>query len=310
MYPDQAFWKNKLAVSQFQEALKSWFNKYGINIQAKTPQFVESTEYSGHTLCMARTTVNKISIAYPIGSQDPNLGASLFELVASAANAPKDTKALEVELSRLLFGVLESEFKSYQVFYDPKSFLTVPQSALLDWSVYKVKQVVQLPFSVGEKEFVIDLPMITAELSSQYNLSMTGYPSKARILVVDDSPTSRKITRHYLNLAGYNQIDECEDGKDALAKITGAMPGFDLVIADWHMPNMTGLEMLKRIRMDIEHKDMKIIFATGERNGEEVKNAIKEGVNGYLVKPFEAESVYRAMKKTAPARPDAVKKAS
>ena len=110
-----------------------------------------------------------------------------------------------------------------------------------------------------------------------------------KILTVDDFSTMRRIVRNILRQLGYNNIVEAEDGAAGLEILQNQE--IDFVISDWNMPNMTGLELLKAIRNDAKLKDLPVLLVTAEALKENVLEAVKAGVNGYIVKPFTAETL-------------------
>lgn len=115
--------------------------------------------------------------------------------------------------------------------------------------------------------------------------------AQMRILVVDDCGATRRIVRRYLEDFGYQRIEEAADGDNAWFKILEAKAPFELVISDWHMPRVTGLDLLRRIRTSKQTANLPVILVTAERKQEEVKKAIELGVNNYLVKPFKPETL-------------------
>jgi two-component system chemotaxis response regulator CheY len=116
-----------------------------------------------------------------------------------------------------------------------------------------------------------------------------------KILVVDDFATMRRIIKNILKQLGYNNIDEADDGSSALAKLkTGK---FDFVITDWNMPNMSGLDLVKAVRADEALKGTPILMVTAEALKENIIEAVKSGVNNYIVKPFTAEVMKEKMDK-------------
>ena len=119
----------------------------------------------------------------------------------------------------------------------------------------------------------------------------------ARILIVDDSMTTRRILKKYLADEGFKNTDEAPDGETAWGKLLGSYPKFSIVFADWHMPNLNGLELLKKIRGNDELKSLPFIMTTGERKKEEVEKAIRAGATSYIVKPFEPQTVYGVLEK-------------
>lgn len=113
--------------------------------------------------------------------------------------------------------------------------------------------------------------------------------SDLKILVVDDSPTMRRILLNTVQKAGYPNFQEAEDGKDALAKLMAG--DFGLLMTDWNMPNMSGLELTEAVRKDAQLKDIPILMITTRNMKEDIVTAIKCGVNGYIVKPFDAKTL-------------------
>ena len=111
----------------------------------------------------------------------------------------------------------------------------------------------------------------------------------ANVLVVDDYNTMRRIIRNLLTQIGFANVDEATDGSDALAKLRDK--NFGLVISDWNMEPMTGLQLLKEVRADARLKGMPFIMITAESKTENVIEAKKAGVNNYIVKPFNADTL-------------------
>ncbi|MDR7343777.1 two-component system chemotaxis response regulator CheY [Pantoea alhagi] len=107
-----------------------------------------------------------------------------------------------------------------------------------------------------------------------------------RFLVVDDFATMRRIVRNLLKDLGYQNVEEAEDGNDAMSKLQ--LSPFDFVISDWNMPNMDGLELLNVIRKDERFKDMPVLMVTAEAKKENIIAAAQAGASGYVVKPFTA----------------------
>jgi two-component system, chemotaxis family, chemotaxis protein CheY len=117
----------------------------------------------------------------------------------------------------------------------------------------------------------------------------------AKILVIDDFATMRRIIKNILKQLGYNDVDEADDGSTGLSKLKSAK--FDFVITDWNMPNMSGLDLVKAIRSDDDLKTMPILMVTAEAMKENIIEAVKSGVNNYVVKPFTAEVMKEKMDK-------------
>ncbi|MBC8277586.1 MAG: response regulator [FCB group bacterium] len=108
-----------------------------------------------------------------------------------------------------------------------------------------------------------------------------------RILVVDDSVTMRKIISKSLKTEGYPDVIEASDGADAMSK----MSGVDLVLLDWNMPVMDGMSFVKEARQSPVFGSVPIIMVTTEGAQKEVLQALKEGVNDYVVKPFKTDTL-------------------
>ena len=112
---------------------------------------------------------------------------------------------------------------------------------------------------------------------------MEGFHLK--LLVVDDSSTMRRIIKNTLNRLGYKDILEGADGVEGWNALD-TNPDIEMLITDWNMPEMNGLELVKKVRADARFADMPIIMVTTEGGKAEVITALKAGVNNYIVKPF------------------------
>lgn len=117
----------------------------------------------------------------------------------------------------------------------------------------------------------------------------------AKILVVDDFSTMRRFIRNILDQLGYREVEEADDGDSALAKLRGTR--FDLVIADWNMPRMNGLDLVKAIRADEGLKSIPVLMVTAEASRENIIEAVKSGVSGYVVKPFSSDVLKEKIEK-------------
>ena len=109
------------------------------------------------------------------------------------------------------------------------------------------------------------------------------------ILVVDDYQTMVRIIRNLLKQLGFDDVDEASDGTGALGKMKSKQYG--LVISDWNMQPMTGYELLKQVRSDEGLRATPFIMVTAESKTENVIAAKKAGVNNYIVKPFNAQTL-------------------
>ena len=107
-----------------------------------------------------------------------------------------------------------------------------------------------------------------------------------KFLVVDDFSTMRRIVRNLLKELGFLNVQEAEDGVDALTKLR-ADP-FDFVVSDWNMPNMTGIELLREIRADARLKHLPVLMVTAEAKKENIIAAAQAGESRELVAPLRA----------------------
>ena len=115
-----------------------------------------------------------------------------------------------------------------------------------------------------------------------------------KILAVDDSATMRRIIVNTLKRAGYTSVIEATDGKDALAKVKIERPGF--IITDWNMPEMDGLTFVSRLREDEDFRDLPVLMVTTRSVKTDIVQAMKAGVNNYIVKPFTPETLIAKIK--------------
>jgi two-component system chemotaxis response regulator CheY len=112
---------------------------------------------------------------------------------------------------------------------------------------------------------------------------------KMPVLVVDDYATMRKIVRQLLKQIGFTNVHEASDGNEALNLMRDG--GIGLVISDWNMEPMTGIELLREVRANPQLKDTPFIMVTAESKTENVVVAKQSGVSNYIVKPFNAETL-------------------
>ncbi|MBF0351860.1 MAG: response regulator [SAR324 cluster bacterium] len=124
------------------------------------------------------------------------------------------------------------------------------------------------------------------------------------ILVVDDSPTMRRVVVKALFDEGLKNVTEADDGTTAWQKMEiprDERDKFQLIILDWNMPKMNGIDFLKKLREDEQYKSIKVLMLTAEAKKDNVLAAIKSGVNGYIVKPFDAKTLIDKLKQMFPA---------
>jgi two-component system, chemotaxis family, chemotaxis protein CheY len=110
-----------------------------------------------------------------------------------------------------------------------------------------------------------------------------------KIVLVDDSPTMRRIIYNCLLKIGFKQIVHAENGLDAITKIKS--DNFDLIITDWNMPGMDGIELVKKLRDMKKYKLIPILMASTKTGKQDIKTAFESGVNDYLIKPFSGKNL-------------------
>ena len=116
-----------------------------------------------------------------------------------------------------------------------------------------------------------------------------------KFLVVDDFSTMRRIIKNLLNDLGYPNVEEADDGKTALPMLQSG--NFDFLITDWNMPGMPGLDLIKAVRADGKLSKMPVLMLTAEAKREQIIEAAQAGVNGYVIKPFTAETLKEKLDK-------------
>jgi len=110
-----------------------------------------------------------------------------------------------------------------------------------------------------------------------------------KILVVDDHESMRRIEKQILNDLGYPNVDMADDGATALPMLMAG--SYDFVITDWNMPQMEGIDLLKSIRADARIGKTPVLLVTAESKKERIVEAAQAGVNDYVVKPFNADTL-------------------
>lgn len=116
-----------------------------------------------------------------------------------------------------------------------------------------------------------------------------------KILVVDDFSTMRRIIKNLLRDLGFTNMEEADDGSTALPMLKSG--NFDFLITDWNMPVMEGIQLLKEIRADPKLADLPVLMVTAEARREQIVLAAEAGVNGYIVKPFTAQTLEQKIAK-------------
>lgn len=116
-----------------------------------------------------------------------------------------------------------------------------------------------------------------------------------KILIVDDFSTMRRIIRNLLRDLGFNNTIEADDGKTAWPVMQAG--SIDLLITDWNMPGMQGIDLLKAVRADPKTNKTPVLMVTAESKKEQIVEAAQAGVNGYIVKPFTAQTLKEKLEK-------------
>ncbi|HPI41439.1 MAG TPA: response regulator [Pseudobdellovibrionaceae bacterium] len=126
------------------------------------------------------------------------------------------------------------------------------------------------------------------------------FPQNTKFLVVDDFATMRKIVKKVLAELGYTNIEEADDGKTAWPMIEAALQKgepYGLVISDWNMPGMTGINLLKQCKTIPQLQAMPFILVTAESEQKHIIEAAKAGVSDYVVKPFNSATLKQKLER-------------
>ena len=110
-----------------------------------------------------------------------------------------------------------------------------------------------------------------------------------KILIVDDFSTMRRIIKNLLRDLGFQNTHEADDGQTALPMLQSG--NFDFLVTDWNMPGMQGIDLLKAVRADSKLSSLPVLMVTAESKREQIVEAAQAGVNGYIVKPFTAQTL-------------------
>lgn len=116
-----------------------------------------------------------------------------------------------------------------------------------------------------------------------------------KFLVVDDFSTMRRIIKNLLNELGYHDIEEADDGTTALPLLRAG--SFDVLITDWNMPGLPGIELLRQVRADPKLSKLPVLMLTAEAKREQIVEAAQAGVSGYVIKPFTAQTLAEKLDK-------------
>ena len=116
-----------------------------------------------------------------------------------------------------------------------------------------------------------------------------------KILVVDDFSTMRRIIKNLLRDIGFTNVTEADDGTSALPMLEKG--NFDFIVTDWNMPGMQGIDLLKAIRKDPDLAALPVLMVTAESKKDQIVTAVQAGVNGYVLKPFTAQTLKEKIEK-------------
>jgi len=116
-----------------------------------------------------------------------------------------------------------------------------------------------------------------------------------KILIVDDFSTMRRIIKNLLRDLGFTNTQEADDGNTALPMLESGH--FDFLVTDWNMPGMSGIDLLRKVRLDERLKHLPVLMVTAEAKREQIIEAAQAGVNGYVVKPFTALALKEKIEK-------------
>jgi two-component system chemotaxis response regulator CheY len=119
-----------------------------------------------------------------------------------------------------------------------------------------------------------------------------------RVLVVDDFSTMRRIVKNILRQLGFNNVTEADDGTSAWEILNREK--IDFIVSDWNMPQMTGIELLRRVRASEQHAEIPFLMVTAEAQQENIIEAVQAKVSNYIVKPFTAETMKQKIDKIFP----------
>lgn len=125
-----------------------------------------------------------------------------------------------------------------------------------------------------------------------------GFDPNMRVLVVDDFSTMRRIVKNILRQLGFTNIVEADDGTTAWEVLN--KDRIEFIISDWNMPQMTGIELLRKVRSSEEFGDLPFLMVTAEAQQENIIEAVQAKVSNYVVKPFTAEIMKQKIDKIFP----------
>ena len=130
-------------------------------------------------------------------------------------------------------------------------------------------------------------------------MSNSGFKKTAKILITDDSATFRKMLRKILEEQGFTHIEEASNGREAWDTLRNAEAAFDLLLCDIHMPEINGIELLKKLRADVRFKQVPFILVTSESDKKVMAEGVLAGASHYLTKPVTADALLQRMASVA-----------
>lgn len=119
-----------------------------------------------------------------------------------------------------------------------------------------------------------------------------------RVLIVDDFSTMRRIVRNILRQLGFTNMTEADDGTAAWDILNREK--IDFIVSDWNMPQMTGIELLRKVRASEQHQNIPFLMVTAEAQQENILEAVQARVSNYIVKPFTADTLKQKIDKIFP----------
>ncbi len=125
-----------------------------------------------------------------------------------------------------------------------------------------------------------------------------AYDTDMRVLIVDDFSTMRRIVRNILRQLGFNNVVEADDGSTAWEVLNREK--IDFIVSDWNMPEMTGIELLRKVRASEQFGKLPFLMVTAEAQQENILEAVQAGVSNYIVKPFTADTMKQKIDKIFP----------
>ncbi len=125
-----------------------------------------------------------------------------------------------------------------------------------------------------------------------------AYDTEMRVLIVDDFSTMRRIVRNILRQLGFNNVVEADDGSTAWEVLN--RDKIDFIVSDWNMPEMTGIELLRKVRASEQFGKLPFLMVTAEAQQENILEAVQAGVSNYIVKPFTADTMKQKIDKIFP----------